>query len=152
MHTYIHTGSITDNVNLMLFLVVIHRHFDLNNIWLQDYQFASDISILITQTMQVWRCSSVPFFLLTLSPFFVFSWDPFLLEFCSSLLFSFFRVYYFLRLSYQPQFRYLAVQALLSHLDGKLVEERKLKRAILEVLSKCVAIAADGSIGEWKRV
>ena len=47
----------------------------------------------------------------------------------------------------QPQVRYLAIQALLSHLDAKTKQEQQLKCAILEVLSCCVGVAADGSIG-----
>ena len=47
----------------------------------------------------------------------------------------------------QPQVRYLAIQILLSHVDSKARVERQLKRSILEVLSRCVGVASDESIG-----
>ena len=49
----------------------------------------------------------------------------------------------------QPQVRYLAIQALLAHLDNKHGNEKQIKSGILEVLSSCVHVAADGSIGKF---
>lgn len=47
----------------------------------------------------------------------------------------------------QPQVRYLAIQALLSHLESKPSSQKYVKKGILEVLSSCVGVATDGSIG-----
>jgi hypothetical protein len=47
----------------------------------------------------------------------------------------------------QPQARYLAIKSLLSHLDSKSGNDKETKIAILKVLSSCVSIAADESIG-----
>lgn len=48
----------------------------------------------------------------------------------------------------QTQVRYLVIQALLGHIDTKSGSERQLKGVILEVLSSCVGVAADESIGQ----
>ena len=48
----------------------------------------------------------------------------------------------------QPQVRYLVIQALLGHIDTKSGNEGQLKGVILEVLSRCVGVAADESIGQ----
>lgn len=47
----------------------------------------------------------------------------------------------------QSQVCYLAIQALLTHLDSKPGNQQQLKSGILEVLSSCVGVATDGSIG-----
>ncbi|XP_003388363.1 PREDICTED: protein EFR3 homolog B-like [Amphimedon queenslandica] len=73
-------------------------HFDLNSVWINKSQFATDTFVLIIQTMQ-------------------------------------------------PQVRYLAIQCLLAHLDSKTSTEYQLKNGILNVLSSCVGVATDGSIG-----
>ena len=49
----------------------------------------------------------------------------------------------------QPQVRYLAIQSLLAHLDSKTSTEYQLKNGILNVLSSCVGVATDGSIGGY---
>ena len=81
-----------DNI---LFSPLLHRHFDLSNVWLQEHQFAADTFTTITQA----------------------------------------------------QVRYLVIQALLAHVDTKTGPERQLKGMILDVLSRCVGIAADESVG-----
>lgn len=48
----------------------------------------------------------------------------------------------------QKQDRYRAIQALMDHLDAKAKESCDLKQGILDTLSQCVAVAADGSLGE----
>lgn len=77
----------------------IFSHFDLNSVWINKSQFATDTFVLIIQTMQ-------------------------------------------------PQVRYLAIQCLLAHLDSKTSTEYQLKNGILNVLSSCVGVATDGSIGQ----
>ena len=77
---------------------LLHRHFDLSNVWLEEHQFAADTFTAITNTIQA-------------------------------------------------QVRYLVIQALLAHVDTKTGPERQLKGVILDVLSRCVGIAADESIG-----
>lgn len=47
----------------------------------------------------------------------------------------------------ESQVRYLVVQSLLSHVDTKSGTEKQLKGVILNVLSRCVGVAADESIG-----
>ncbi len=48
----------------------------------------------------------------------------------------------------QKQDRYKAIQALVLHLDNKAKESCDLKQGILDTLSQCVIVAADGSLGE----
>ena len=48
----------------------------------------------------------------------------------------------------QPQSQYLVIQALLAHVESKVGEKAAIKQNILEVLSQCVGVAADGSIGK----
>ena len=48
----------------------------------------------------------------------------------------------------QKQDRYKAIQSLVDHLDAKAKESCDLKQGILDTLSQCVAVAADGSLGE----
>lgn len=48
----------------------------------------------------------------------------------------------------QKQDRYKAIQALVQHLDDKAKESCDLKQGILDTLSQCVVVAADGSLGE----
>ena len=50
----------------------------------------------------------------------------------------------------QKQDRYKAIQALVNHLDAKASESCELKQGVLDTLSHCVAVAADGSLGERK--
>ena len=47
----------------------------------------------------------------------------------------------------QKQYRYKAIQALVEHLDNNASESCSIKQGILETLSQCVAVAADGSLG-----
>lgn len=47
----------------------------------------------------------------------------------------------------QKQYRYKAIQALVGHLDKKVGERCLLKQGILDTLSHCVSVAADGSLG-----
>lgn len=49
----------------------------------------------------------------------------------------------------EPQVRYLVIQSLLSHVDAKSNTEKQLKGVILNVLSRCVGVAADESIGMY---
>lgn len=51
-------------------------------------------------------------------------------------------------LLFQKQDRYKAIQALLLHLDNKAAESCDIKQGILDTLSQCVIVAADGSLGE----
>ena len=48
---------------------------------------------------------------------------------------------------FQQQYAYLAVQALMTHLDSHVRSDPKIKSAILAVLFESVLIAAGGSIG-----
>ncbi len=48
----------------------------------------------------------------------------------------------------QRQDRYKAVQSLVDHLDARVKESWETKQGILGTLSKCVAVAADSSLGE----
>ena len=48
----------------------------------------------------------------------------------------------------QKQYRYKAIQALVGHLDKKAAESCPLKQGILDTLSQCVSVAADGSLGQ----
>ena len=48
----------------------------------------------------------------------------------------------------QRQDRYKAVQSLVDHLDAKVNDSWEIKQGILDTLSKCVAVAADGSLGK----
>ena len=48
----------------------------------------------------------------------------------------------------QKQDRYKAIQALVDHLDAKSSKSCDLKQGILDTLSRCVAVAADGSLGK----
>ena len=50
--------------------------------------------------------------------------------------------------THQKQDRYKAIQALVDHLDAKSSKSCDLKQGILDTLSGCVAVAADGSLGE----
>ena len=47
------------------------------------------------------------------------------------------------------QDRYKAMQALVNHLDAMGVQTWEVKQGILETLSQCVAVAADGSLGKY---
>ena len=49
---------------------------------------------------------------------------------------------------FQQQYAYLAVQALMAHLDKHVRSDPKIKSAILAVLFESVLIAAGGSIGK----
>ena len=42
----------------------------------------------------------------------------------------------------------MAVQSLVDHVDAKVKESWETKQGILGTLSKCVAVAADSSLGE----
>lgn len=48
----------------------------------------------------------------------------------------------------QKQDCYKVIQALVAHLDNKAKEACVLKQGILDALSQCVIVAADGSLGE----
>ena len=51
---------------------------------------------------------------------------------------------------FQQQYAYLAVQALMTHLDSHVRSDPKIKSAILAVLFESVLIAAGGSIGNTR--
>ena len=48
----------------------------------------------------------------------------------------------------QKQDRYKAIQALVNHLDSKVNGSWETKQGILDTLSQCVAVVADGSLGK----
>ena len=47
----------------------------------------------------------------------------------------------------QKQYRYKAIQALVEHLDKNASGPCSLKQGILDTLSQCVSVAAEGSLG-----
>ena len=104
------------------------RHFDLNNLWTKQKEFAAGVFKTVIQTMQVRLLVS----LLLLTPAHPF---PLLLPSPPPPP------------SPQQQDRYKGIQALVDHLDAKSQESCDLKQGILDTLSQCVAVAAGGSIG-----